>query len=310
MRARRVIASPYSTAMNGLALLLTLLAGLMAACGGGDGGTRTPARPAANPAHQLPAPDSALPRPPAALAERLTETTRRLDSAIAAWLRTRPATSAKPPLDATLLALDQQRIYRLMRANPRLAEAVLAAVPARLRTSARDNFGAGRSLLRLTPRNPPRHVPVRPGPAVAPGQLLAWYRQAERRFGVSRWVLASVNLIESGFGRMRNESYAGAQGPMQFLPATWSAYGLGGDIHDPHDAIIGAANYLHVSGAPGDYRRALFSYNPSPLYVDAVMRYARQMRRSARRYYAYWSWQVFVRTRRGDKRLTGPGRRY
>ena len=29
---------------------------------------------------------------------------------------------------------------------------------------------------------------------------------------------------------------------MQFLPSTWDAYGLGGDIHDPHDAILGAAN--------------------------------------------------------------------
>jgi soluble lytic murein transglycosylase-like protein len=210
----------------------------------------------------------------------------------------------------TLLALDQQRIYRLMRANPKLAEAVLAGLSPHLRPSARDNYAAGRSLLRLTPRNPPRHVPVRPGSAVAPGRLLAWYRTAERRFGVSRWILASINLIESDFGRLRNASYAGAQGPMQFLPATWSAYGLGGDIHDPHDAILGAANYLHASGAPADYRRALLSYNNSPLYVDAVSRYARQMRRSPRRYYAYWSWQVFVHTPHGDKRLTGPGRRY
>jgi soluble lytic murein transglycosylase-like protein len=123
-------------------------------------------------------------------------------------------------------------------------------------------------------------------------------------------VLAAIGQVETGHGRNTNVSYAGAQGPMQFMPATWKSYGRGGDIHDPHDAIIGAANYLHASGAPGDYRRALFSYNPSPLYVDAVMRYARQMRRSARRYYAYWSWQVFVRTRSGEKRLTGPGRRY
>src|SRR4051812_24657128 len=305
-----VVASPYSAAMHGLVVLLAVLGGLMAGCGDGDGAAQTAARPAVAPAPRFPAPEAVLPRAPAELAARLTATTRALDSAIAAWRRTRPATSSRPPLAVTLLALDQQRIYQLMRANPRLGRAAVGALPPRLRPSARDNFAAGRSLLRLTPRNPPRHVPVRPGPAVAPGRLLAWYREAERRFGVSRWVLASVNLIESDFGRMRNASYAGAQGPMQFLPATWSGYGLGGDIHDPHDAILGAANYLHASGAPADYRRALFSYNPSPLYVDAVSRYARQMRRSARRYYAYWSWQVFVRTPRGDKRLTGPGRRY
>jgi hypothetical protein len=53
-------------------------------------------------------------------------------------------------------------------------------------------------------------------------------------------------------------------------------------VHDPHDAILGAANYLHASGAPGNYRVALYHYNPVPEYVDAVMRCARPMPRDAR----------------------------
>ena len=57
---------------------------------------------------------------------------------------------------------------------------------------------------------------------------------------------------------------------MQFMPATWAAYGLGGDIHDPRDAILGAANYLRANGAPGESRRALYHYNPSQLYVEAT----------------------------------------
>ena len=61
-------------------------------------------------------------------------------------------------------------------------------------------------------------------------------------------VEAAVNLVESAFGRVGNTSSAGAQGPMQFLPATWKAYGLGGDIHSPRDAVLGAGNYLHQSG--------------------------------------------------------------
>jgi membrane-bound lytic murein transglycosylase B len=93
---------------------------------------------------------------------------------------------------------------------------------------------------------------------------------------------------------------------MQFLPATWRRYGRGGDVNDPHDAILGAANLLHASGAPRSYRRALYSYNPSRLYVSAVLRYARAMRRSFRTYYVLHSWQVFVRTTRGLRRLTGP----
>jgi membrane-bound lytic murein transglycosylase B len=94
---------------------------------------------------------------------------------------------------------------------------------------------------------------------------------------------------------------------MQFVPGTWRAYGLGGDVHDPHDAILGAANYLRASGAPRDYRRALYAYNRSPLYVDAVLRYANQMKRDIRRLYAYYAWQIWVRTPAGPRRLTGPG---
>jgi hypothetical protein len=47
--------------------------------------------------------------------------------------------------------------------------------------------------------------------------------------------------------------------------------------------------------------------NPVPEYVDAVMRYARQMPRDPRTFYAYYNWQVFVLTSYGDLRLTGPG---
>ena len=91
---------------------------------------------------------------------------------------------------------------------------------------------------------------------------------------------------------------------MQFMPATWKAYGLGGDIADPRDAVLGAANYLHANGAPGDERGALYHYNPSPHYVEAISRYARRIRADERAFYAYYAWQVYV----SGKRLTGPGR--
>ena len=224
-------------------------------------------------------------------------------------MRSQPARDARPPIPVTLYALFQQRIYRYLRVHSALAGQVIAAMPPRLRSQARDNVAAGRSLYRLTPKKPPKtQPPVRIGPAEAPGRLLRWYRDAQRRFGVRWQVLAAINFVESGFGRMRNHSYAGAQGPMQFIPATWSAYGLGGDVRDPHDAIMGAANYLHASGAPANYQRAIYSYNPSALYVDAIIRYARQMQRNTERFYGYWSWQVFARTKAGeDKRLSGPG---
>jgi membrane-bound lytic murein transglycosylase B len=93
---------------------------------------------------------------------------------------------------------------------------------------------------------------------------------------------------------------------MQFLPTTWRAYGLGGDVDDPHDAILGAANYLRASGAPRELRRALYAYNRSTRYVDAVVRFAAQMRRDERIYFAYHSWQVFIKTPAGPVRITGP----
>jgi membrane-bound lytic murein transglycosylase B len=94
---------------------------------------------------------------------------------------------------------------------------------------------------------------------------------------------------------------------MQFIPATWKAYGLGGNVHDPHDAIMGAANYLAASGAPGDYPAALGHYNPSKSYVKAVWLYARQMMREPAAFLEYYNWQVFVITTHGDVQLTGPG---
>jgi soluble lytic murein transglycosylase-like protein len=205
----------------------------------------------------------------------------------------------------TLYALYQQRIHRLLSTRAELARAVLARLPGRVAAHARATIRARRKLAPLATPQPIRRF--RTGPPEPAGVLLRHYREAQRRFGVSWRVLAAVNLVESAFGRMRNHSTAGAQGPMQFIPSTWAAYGMGGDIQDPHDAILGAANYLHANGAPGDYRRALYRYNPSSLYVDAVLAYAGRIRRDARNFFAYYAWQVFVNTPQGVRRITGPG---
>jgi membrane-bound lytic murein transglycosylase B len=145
----------------------------------------------------------------------------------------------------------------------------------------------------------------RPEPA---GTLHRYYRTAERRFGVDWEVLAAINMIETRFGRIKSNSIAGAQGPMQFIESTWEAYGMGGDVHDPHDAIMGAANYLRASGAPDDYSRSLFAYNHSSSYVRAISSYFREIMRDPRNYYAYYNWQVFMVTTKGDIQLTGPGK--
>jgi membrane-bound lytic murein transglycosylase B len=109
-------------------------------------------------------------------------------------------------------------------------------------------------------------------------QLRSYYQQAQATYGVDWSYLASINFIESSFGRNVGPSSAGAEGPMQFLPGTWANWGQGGNIWDPHDAIMAAARYLVHYGAPGDMQQAVFHYNLDYDYVDAVEFFARAMR--------------------------------
>jgi soluble lytic murein transglycosylase-like protein len=241
-----------------------------------------------------PPPAAPIPQQPAALVTRLKATTKALDAAIDRWDRRAP-----PPRDVTLLALYQQRVLRLLAHDPALARRVLARYPA-----ARDDVTAREELYRLTPPTPDPQL--RTGPPAPPLKLLRWYREAQRRFGIRWQLLAAVNFVESAFGKLRNASVAGAQGPMQFMPATWAQYGLDGDVDEPRDAILGAANYLATSGGRSNEARALYAYNHSQLYVDAVRRYARRIATDRRAFFRYYAWQVFVRTPSGDRRITGP----
>jgi membrane-bound lytic murein transglycosylase B len=249
-----------------------------------------------------PAPDAPLPRQPVLAAKALTEADAELRAAIARWT----PKSAAAPADLVLDALYEQRLYRLLARDTELAAATVPALAPRLRTTTRDLLVAHRELFRLTPPLPSR-AKIKVGPAAPAAALLTDYREAQRRFRVPWDVLASVNFVESKFGKLRNASASGAQGPMQFMPATWARYGLGGNVRDAHDAILGAANYLHASGAPRDIRRALHAYNPSASYVDAVLRYARTMRHDRAMFFELYNWQVFLKTPRGERRVTGPG---
>lgn len=257
------------------------------------------------PAAAAPSPSAPIPRDPQRLASALSVTSSNLRAAIRDWVAKNDPSRGTSPSDVTLYALYQQRIYRLLAGDDRLAKGTLARLPGDLRKAGSDLVAAHRELYRLTPPIASRTIKV--GPARPAGVLLRYYREAERRFHVPWSVLAAVNFVESKFGKLRSASAAGAQGPMQFLPATWRAYGLGGNVHDPHDAILGAANYLHDSGAPRDLRRALHAYNPSAAYVDAVLRYTRRLQADRTMFYALYSWQVFVKTPQGDRRVTGPG---
>jgi len=108
------------------------------------------------------------------------------------------------------------------------------------------------------------------------------YQACGTQYGIPWQVLASINRIETAFGTNLNVSTAGALGWMQFMPATWGAYGVDAnqdgrkDPYNPVDAICAAARYLKASGGETDLRRAIFAYNHADWYVDEVLLYARQ----------------------------------
>jgi hypothetical protein len=85
------------------------------------------------------------------------------------------------------------------------------------------------------------------------------FNAAGAKYGVSPALLAAMAKTESNFNP-RAGSPAGAQGLMQFMPATARSYGI--DPWDPAQAIDGAARYMKSSMAQfGSLDKAIASYN-------------------------------------------------
>ena len=121
--------------------------------------------------------------------------------------------------------------------------------------------------------------------ASIPANYLPWLQRASARYRLGERgfaILAAVHKIESDFGRSTlpgvrsGTNSAGAAGPGQFLVGTWAAYGIDADgdgrrdIYSVPDSVLATANYLHASGAPAEWRSAIFAYNHSGAYVDDV----------------------------------------
>jgi Transglycosylase SLT domain len=118
-----------------------------------------------------------------------------------------------------------------------------------------------------------------------PQWLAPIYEQAAARYGLGPQgpaILASINFHETDFGRDLGTSSAGAEGWMQFEPASWTEYGVdaNGDgvkgPYNPWDAIFAAARLLRATGAPRDWRAAIFTYNHADWYVTEVLADARR----------------------------------
>ncbi|HEX3040788.1 MAG TPA: lytic murein transglycosylase [Solirubrobacterales bacterium] len=113
-----------------------------------------------------------------------------------------------------------------------------------------------------------------------PPVLIPIYQAASERYALGPQgpaILAGINAIETAFGTNLGPSSAGAVGWMQFMPETWSMYGVDAngdgvaDPNNPEDAIYAAARYLSAAGMPADVWGAIFAYNHADWYVEEVL---------------------------------------
>jgi cell wall-associated NlpC family hydrolase len=128
---------------------------------------------------------------------------------------------------------------------------------------------------------------VDPATAAVPASWELLDQQAAQTCPGLPWsLLAAIGRVESDSGRSHapgvasGTNAAGAEGPMQFEPATFAAYatvGPGGLVpaspYDPVDAVYTAASLLCANGAgtPEGLEGAVFDYNHDGTYVATVL---------------------------------------
>jgi membrane-bound lytic murein transglycosylase B len=226
---------------------------------------------------------------PQGVADQISQNDAELRQAIDTWRSAGDPPAGPPPSDVLDRSAELQDEVALLGDHPSLATRVIPVLSGTLRGEINRLYAARRSLLRLSAGA--KHKKLKLGQRPSLADLTSFYDEAERRFGVDASYLAAIHLVETKFGRVVSNSVAGAQGPMQFIPSTWAIYGHGGNIRDPHDAILAAARLLRANEAPARYGPALRAYNPSGLYVDAVTRYAREIAKDPYALYYLYCWE-------------------
>ncbi|MDO0976396.1 lytic transglycosylase domain-containing protein [Mycolicibacterium frederiksbergense] len=250
--------------------------------------TSTPATPPPTPATPAPAQPRLAPEP-AQVADDLVADEQTLRN------------PSSTPEARRAAARRQQAAYRVIGRNPEWDGLTRPRIPPPLLTAYDLNIEARRHLDALLTGEAKDTLPAWRIEAPPPAEeLLAHYRESEAASGVGWNYLAAVNLIETRLGSIAGTSTAGAQGPMQFLPSTFAAYGDGGDIHAPRDSIMAAGRYLAANGFVTDPDHALYRYNNSDHYVQAVKNYAAVLAADPAAFAGYHDWEVYYRTTAGD----------
>lgn len=217
--------------------------------------------------------------------------------------------AATSPEELRNAAIALQLAYRqISLRDPSVEQAIAAKLPSTptipadiFRQALAFNVSAGRHLIALGGKSAPKDAPPAEWKIIAPvpsDELIAHYKAASLETKVPWPILAAVNFVETRLGRVAGVSSAGAQGPMQFLPSTWAAYGKG-DINSVKDSIAAAARYLQLNGAPERMDDALWRYNHSDHYVEAIKAYANRISMDVNSFRGYYEWQVTYRTKAG-----------
>lgn len=208
--------------------------------------------------------------------------------------------SPEPALVAA--ARRQQAAYRAIGHHPEWDQVTRGRIPPALLATYDRNVAARRQLDSLSAGAAPKDtLPAwRIEPPAPADQLLGYYHEADAATGVGWNYLAALNFVETTFGRIAGPSSAGAQGPMQFLPSTFAEHSNGGDIHAPRDSIMAAARKLAADGFAHDPDGALYAYNHSNDYVQAVTNYAAVLAADPGAFAGYYRWEIYYRTSAGD----------
>jgi hypothetical protein len=189
-------------------------------------------------------------------------------------------------------AADVQRRYEMLQAALDKARSELAALSGRARAlqEAQDLLAQVAALNAEVDASGSARVAAARAGGIPPLFEKLYVAAARTCPGMSWTLLAAIGQVESGHGANPGTSYAGAQGPMQFMPSTFASYAVDGDkdgdrdIMDPADAVFTAAHYLCANGAGrgGDsLARAIWHYNHADWYVQLVLKLAGQYAESS-----------------------------
>ncbi|MFN9056616.1 MAG: transglycosylase SLT domain-containing protein [Cyanobacteriota bacterium] len=315
----RPVLHPVLLARQGLLVIVgsSVLAGVTLALNPGlclsRGGSDTPSKPAKPVAEGVTAPqqspvlallptNAALPRSEDGRHYPLLPKDAQSLAALLASLEEALRAPGTPMADLPRLGHQQQVTYRVLAHQRALADQVRAVLPKHWQPVFDPHVAARREFLAMHRGKRSLNLPSwRIIPPEPPEKLLQYYREAAAATGIPWEVLAAVNLVETGMGRVDGISVAGAQGPMQFLPSTWAEQGIGkGNIRNPRDAIAGAARYLVRRGGPGNLKKALWGYNNSDHYGMAVLHYAALMKDDPAAFRGLYHWEVHFASGAGD----------